>query len=110
MRIAVASHEPCPTGLVAARFGHAPWFVVFDTRAGRFEHLPHRLEPIPEPDAGLAAARLLRRRRVGAIIAGDFGEHALRVLLDAHVCLFTSGHVTVAQAVADFISGRLRDA
>lgn len=110
MRIAVASLAPCPTGLVAARFGHAPWFVVYDIRSERFEHLPHRLEPIPDPDSGIAAARLLRRRRVGAIIAGAFGEQALRVLFDAHVCVFTSGHVTVAQALADFQSGRLRDA
>ncbi len=110
MIIAVASHAPCLAGLVSPRFGHSPWFVVYDTRAARFQHLPHHLEPIPDPDSGVAAARLLRRHHVGAVVAGHFGDHAVRVLLDAHLCLFTAGHITVARALADFRDGHLRDA
>jgi len=109
MRIAVACSRPEPTALVAARFGRADWFLVYDTETDRFATLAHHARKPAASEFGIQAARLLVRAKVGAVVAGDFGDSAKRVLHSAHVCLLGSPPVTAALAIADFRQGRLVD-
>ncbi len=109
MKIAVACNTPSPSSPVASRFGRAPWFLVYDTVAHRFDSLPH---PSPErgpAEAGIEAARFLRGARIGVVVAGQFGDSALRILHAARICVTSAGRITAAQALADFKDGVLVD-
>lgn len=109
MKIAVACNTPSPAGTVALRFGRAPWFLVYDTVANRLDTLPHPTQHRGPVEAGIAAARLLRNTRIGAVVAGEFGESALRILHSARICVASAGRITAAQALADFKDGVLVD-
>ncbi|MFA6959655.1 MAG: NifB/NifX family molybdenum-iron cluster-binding protein [Opitutaceae bacterium] len=109
MKIAIACNTPSPTSQVALRFGRAPWFLVYDTVANRFYSLRHPLNDPGSEDAGIDAARLLRCTQIGAVVAGQFGDSALRILHSAHICVTAAGRITAAQALADFKHGRLAD-
>jgi predicted Fe-Mo cluster-binding NifX family protein len=109
MKIAVACNTPSPAGTVAERFGRAPWFLVYDTVANRFDSLPHPARDRGPVEAGIEAARLLRTSRIGAVVAGEFGDSALRILHNARICVSSAGRITAAQALADFKDGRLFD-
>lgn len=106
MKIAVACDRPEPVGFVSPCFGRSDWFLVYDTRADRFSLLRHQAT---QEDAGIRAARRLVGARISAVVAGDFGASATRVLHDARVCLFSAGKVTVVSAIAAFQRGHLID-
>lgn len=109
MKIAIACARPSPASSVAPRFGRAAWFLVFDTTSDRFTTLPHQMDSPLTSDAGIDAARMLVRVRVGAVVAGGFGDSATRILHNAHVCLMSAGIITAARALYDFKHGNLVD-
>ncbi|MFH1498441.1 MAG: NifB/NifX family molybdenum-iron cluster-binding protein [Verrucomicrobiota bacterium] len=109
MKIAVACDRPEPTALVVPRFGRADWFLIYDTVSKRFATLSHRKRPSAACEIGIQSARLLIRARIGAVVAGEFGDSARRILHDAHICLLRAGPVTAALAISEFQHGRLVD-
>lgn len=110
MKIAIACEHPSPASPVARRFGRAPHFLIYDTCAKTFTTLPNPEGRTRVLEAGIRAARLVRRAHIGVVIAGEYGDSALRVLRDARICLTRAAGTTVARATADFQHGLLADA
>jgi predicted Fe-Mo cluster-binding NifX family protein len=111
MKIAVASEQNSPASPVARRFGRAAWLLVYDTRTRTFTSIanPHTDGELRGADAGIGTARLARQAKAGVVIAGEFGESAVRVMRDARICLASVGPASVARAIADFKNGRHLD-
>jgi len=58
---------------------------------------------------GIRHAQMLRRARVGVVIAGEFGGSAARVLQASPICRARAGAIPAARALVDVQLGRLTD-
>lgn len=83
--------------------------MIFDSRTKGIEVLLAESSATPPSDSGILQARMLRRARIGVVIAGEFGESASRVLQSSHICRARADKISAALAISDFQLGRLTD-
>ncbi len=84
MRIAVASEGPEPSSSLSSVFGRAAFFLVFE-EDGSWRALSNDQGQAAAHGAGTAAAQLLAREGVTAVISREFGPKALEALRLARV-------------------------
>lgn len=95
---------------VDPRFGRAPWFVLYDTEMKAARTIDNRQSLNTSQGAGIPAAETIARQRAGCLITGHCGPKAFRTLSAAgiRVCIGAAG--TVAEAIAAFERGSLKQA
>ena len=92
------------------RFGRAAKFLVFDIEAGSFDIIDNRQNLDAAQGAGIQAAEQISRLGAGALVTGHCGPKAFRVLSAAGVKVYNTDAATVAEALARFRSGGLKEA
>ncbi|MEM2904779.1 MAG: NifB/NifX family molybdenum-iron cluster-binding protein [Candidatus Bathyarchaeia archaeon] len=108
MKVAVSATGPGLDAQVDPRFGRCQHFVIVDVDAMTFEAIPNTNAGAMS-GAGIQAAQAVANKGVGAVITGNVGPNAYRVLSTAGVRIFTGAFGTVREAVEKFKAGQLRE-
>jgi predicted Fe-Mo cluster-binding NifX family protein len=93
-----------------SRFGRAPRFLVYDLDQNTFTLVDNAQSLNAAQGAGIQAAETVVRARVSAVVTGHCGPKAFRALSTAGVAVYSSNAVTVADALDELRSGRLKPA
>ncbi len=106
MKIAISASGPSLDHAADARFGRCPAYLIVDTDTMGFEAVdnPHRFLG---GGAGIEAAQLVAAQGVGAVVTGNCGPNAYRVLNAAGVQVLTGATGSVRDAVRQFTEGSL---
>jgi len=106
MKVAVTSTGDSLDAAVDPRFGRAAWFVLVDTDTMEWEAVANPNTAVGG-GAGIQSGQLMVDRGVEAVITGNCGPNAFRVLEAAgiQVCIGASG--SVRDAVQAFSEGKL---
>jgi predicted Fe-Mo cluster-binding NifX family protein len=88
MRIAVAAEGPGLQDRVSDRFGRCPYFLIADTDTWQFTTIPNTPSDLAS-GLGLQAAWTVVNQRVSAVIAGEVGRNARRILEERGVRIVT---------------------
>jgi predicted Fe-Mo cluster-binding NifX family protein len=110
MKIAVTTTGPDMTAAVDPRFGRARHFMVVDTETGASEVHDNSQNLNAPQGAGIQAGETVARLGVKAVISGNVGPKAFRVLQTAGIEVYVCGEATAAEAVRRFTAGELQRA
>jgi predicted Fe-Mo cluster-binding NifX family protein len=80
------------------RFGRAPYFLFIDPVTGKLEAVENAQAEAAH-GAGIQAAQLVVARRPAAVLTGQVGPNAARVLEAAGIRVITTVHCTVREAL-----------
>ncbi|MEW5763079.1 MAG: NifB/NifX family molybdenum-iron cluster-binding protein [Bacillota bacterium] len=106
MKVLVSASGREPEARVDPRFGRCPYFVIYDTATGAYEALPN-LAAAAAGGSGIQAAQAAVNAGVEAVLTGQIGPNAFRVLAAAGVRCYTGAGGTVKEAVAAYQAGKL---
>ncbi|MBU1669639.1 MAG: NifB/NifX family molybdenum-iron cluster-binding protein [Actinobacteria bacterium] len=109
MKVAISVQGGDLSAAVDPRFGRARGFLIFDSETGEFEYLDN-----PNIDAaggaGIQTSQMVVDRGSEAVITGNVGPNAYRVLDAAGIDVFTGASGTAEEALADYKAGKLNSA
>ena len=101
MRIAFSAQGADIDSLVDPRFGRAAWFIFIDSESGSLAAMPNAENADASGAAGTRAADQVVAQNAEAVVTGNVGPGAHRMLADAGVRVFHGGNgVTVREALA----------
>jgi predicted Fe-Mo cluster-binding NifX family protein len=107
MNIILTTISPTINSRVDARFGRSTYFLLVDTDTMEARPLPNNGASASR-GAGTQAAQFVVKQEVDAVISGDFGPNAYRVLDAAGLPLYLLGtSYTARDAVDRFKAGKL---
>jgi len=95
--------------MIDPRFGRARWILVVDTEAETYQVHDNTVHLNAPQGAGIQTAQNIANLGVEAVITGNVGPNAFRVLNAANIRVLLAAQQTVEQAVAAFKEGRLQD-
>lgn len=108
MNIVVTAESPTINACVDSRFGRGKYFLLVNTETMETTALANPAESAAR-GAGTQAAQFVANHNVDAVVSGDFGPNARRVLEAAHIGMYLFGDVkTVNEAIDKYIEGRLQ--
>ncbi|MGD9018077.1 MAG: NifB/NifX family molybdenum-iron cluster-binding protein [Desulfobacterales bacterium] len=106
MKIAVSSTGPTLDDTLDGRFGRCPYFLIIDPDTLEFDALPNP-NVSQSGGAGIQAAQQMAEKGVTAVLTGNCGPNALKVIEAAGILLISGVAGTVRQAVQQYTSGSL---
>jgi predicted Fe-Mo cluster-binding NifX family protein len=110
MKICITAQGPTPAARAEERFGRAPYFIIMDTGTRSFEALENRFAEA-YGGVGSRAAQLLIAHDVEAVISGQIGGNARKVLSAAGIAMYSyRGGGSVMDAFEKFIGNQLEPA
>lgn len=107
MKIAFTTSGSDLNAPLDGRFGRATRFLIFDLANDRWELIDNTQNLNAVQGAGIQAAETVARAGVAAVVTGNCGPKAFRVLSAAGVGIFTTDAATVGEALAKYRSGTL---
>jgi predicted Fe-Mo cluster-binding NifX family protein len=110
MKVAITSTGTTPQQRVDPRFGRARQFIIMDTESGEYQSVDNIQNFNAPQGAGVQAAQNVVDRGVEAVVTGDCGPKAFRVLSAANVQIFSGVDGTVEEAFEQFKKGELKQA
>ncbi len=110
MKIAIPTVGNTPTAMIDARFGRAPWFLLFDTETGAWQAVENTPNLQAVQGAGIQSSETLVREGVSAVLAPHCGPKAFRVLQAAGVTVYLGASGTAEDALAAYHAGTLQPA
>jgi predicted Fe-Mo cluster-binding NifX family protein len=93
-----------------ARFGRAPKFLIYDLDTDTFTVIDNRKTMDSAQGAGIQSAQTVARSGAGAVVTGNCGPKAFRVLSAAGVRIYTAGASTIREALDLYRAGGLTEA
>jgi len=88
------------------RFGHCPTFLLVDTDTHHVETLPNEAS-YRTAGASIRAAKLLTHQEVDAVITGNLGPNAVRILEAEGISVYVGARGSARQALKQYHSGQL---
>jgi predicted Fe-Mo cluster-binding NifX family protein len=107
MKIAVTATGPQLSSQMDPRFGRAAYFILVDPDAMTFEVVENKQNSDLAQGAGIQAGKTIVDHGVDALITGNCGPKAFKVLERAGVKIVVGASGTVADAVAQFKRNQL---
>jgi len=92
------------------RFGRAPKFLIYDLDTNTFTVVDNRKTMDSAQGAGIQSAETVARSGAKAVVTGNCGPKAFRVLSAAGIRIFNTGAPTVEEALELYRAGRLTEA
>lgn len=108
MKVAVACQESRLSSDVAARFGRAPFFFIYDTVASSITKLASGRRAKMPSDGGLHVAVTLLDHGVEAVISGKFGHRVAEFFEGAGVVVAESPDIAGSFALDRFLQQHSR--
>ena len=109
MKIAITAISKDLSSNVDPRFGRAKVFIVADTDTGAFTAHDNAQNLNAAQGAGIQAGETVARLGAQAVITGNIGPKAFRVLNAAGIKVYLAGEGTVSDAVRRFKAGELKE-
>jgi predicted Fe-Mo cluster-binding NifX family protein len=109
MKICVSSKGETPASDVDPRFGRSRGFVLFDGETKDVVYLDNETQRGLEQGAGILTAKMIVDAGSDALIAGQLGPKAARVLRKAGVRIYAADAGTVQEAIQALEAGRLKE-
>jgi predicted Fe-Mo cluster-binding NifX family protein len=109
VKVAITSTGKTLSSTVDGRFGRCEYFLIVDEKTGNMMPVPNGARSLGG-GAGIQAAQQIVNLGVQAIVTGDVGPNAFRVLATAGIRMFVGSSGTCESALADYREGRLREA
>ena len=109
MKVAITSQGKMPSDAVDPRFGRARAFLVMDTETGACTAIENTVNLNAAQGAGIQSAQRLAASGVEALITGNVGPKAFRVLAEAEIKVHLVDNCTVAEAFERFRRGELQE-
>ncbi|MBN1298799.1 MAG: NifB/NifX family molybdenum-iron cluster-binding protein [Actinobacteria bacterium] len=106
MKICITSTGTSLDSNVDPRFGRCPYFIIYDLDSGDFESIENAGRGAMG-GAGIQAGQLIASKNVEAVLTGNFGPNAFRVLQTAGIKTISGISGTVRDAVEKYKSGQL---
>ena len=110
MKIAVSAREPSLESQVDPRFGRAAHFVIVDTESGEHEVIENSQNLGAAQGAGIQSAQAVIQAGAQALLTGNCGPKAFRVLQSANVQIFVGVDGTLEEVLDRFKAGELEPA
>lgn len=110
MKIAISAQGNDLDSLVDPRFGRARWFVIADTENGEWRSHDNAANADAAHGAGVRTGEAVAGLGVEAVVTGDVGPNAFRVLEAASVRIMLTGGGTVREALQLVRDGALPQA
>jgi predicted Fe-Mo cluster-binding NifX family protein len=107
MRIAVTAAGPQLSSNLDSRFGRAAYFILVDPHTMTFEVVENRQNLDLPQGAGIQAGKTIVDHHADALVTGNCGPKAFKVLERAGVKILVGASGTVADAVAQFKRNQL---
>jgi predicted Fe-Mo cluster-binding NifX family protein len=108
MKVVISTQGSDIDALVDPRFGRARWFVVADSENDAWEALDNSSNVEVSGGAGVQAGTTVAAQGAEAVITGNVGPNAHRVLAAAGIAIYQAGNgVTARDALAGFRRGEL---
>ncbi|HOW45288.1 MAG TPA: NifB/NifX family molybdenum-iron cluster-binding protein [Candidatus Aminicenantes bacterium] len=109
MKIAFATSGNNVSAPLESRFGRASKFLIYDLENQSFEIIDNQQNLAAAQGAGIQAAETVVRSGAKALVSGHCGPKAFRVLAAAGVKIYASDAATIADAVAKYKAGELKE-
>lgn len=110
MKIAITSYGETLESKMDKSFGRAKWFVLVDSETGAFEVHSNEQNIHAAQGAGIQAAQNIANLGAEALLTGNVGPNAFKVLSTAGVKMFIAkGDVTVGEALNEWKEGTLQE-
>ena len=110
MKIAFSTSGQDLNALLDARFGRAPKFLIYDLDTDTFTVIDNRKTMDTAQGAGIQSAETVARSGVKAVVTGNCGPKAFRVLSAAGIRIFNTAAATVREALDLYRDGGLKEA
>ena len=110
MKIAFSTSGEDLNAPLDTRFGRAPKFLIYDLETDTFTVIDNRKTMDAAQGAGIQSAETVARTGVKAIVTGNCGPKAFRVLSAAGIRIFNTAASTVREALDLYRAGRLKEA
>lgn len=110
MKIAISAMGKEMSSNVDPRFGRAKVFMVVDTDTNASTAHDNAQNLNAAQGAGIQAGETVARLGVHAVVTGNVGPKAFRVLNAAGIKVYLAGEGTVSDAVHRFKAGELQEA
>ncbi len=91
------------------RFGRAAKFLIYDLETDTFVTIDNQQNLNAAQGAGIQSAETVVRSGAKALVTAHCGPKAFRVLQSAGVKIYTTSTATVAEALADYRTGKLSE-
>ena len=102
MRICVSADEPDLQALVSEDFGHASFFVIYDTADGSWEAFPNEA-PEAGVGAGIMAAETVIKLAPDVVLTGAVGPHGIQKLRSAGIKIIQDEEGTVWSSIQAYL-------
>jgi predicted Fe-Mo cluster-binding NifX family protein len=109
MKIVVTAQGKDLDAMVDPRFGRCGYFLFIDTESMNCEAVPNPAQQAGG-GAGIQAGQLVVDRGVEAVITGNVGPNASRVLLGSDIKVYTGAAGTVRGVIEKLKEGKLSQA
>ena len=110
MNIAISATGRDLMSDVDPRFGRAAFFVIIDTKSEVIRAIENVQHLNLSQGAGIQAARTVAAERVDALITGNCGPKAFRVLQAAGIEVITGARGRVENVIQNYLSGGFKTA
>ncbi|MBI5116571.1 NifB/NifX family molybdenum-iron cluster-binding protein [Candidatus Poribacteria bacterium] len=107
MKIAITAQDNELHSAVDPRFGRARWFIVIDIDTGDFVPVSNAKNLDTGQGAGIQAGRHAAELGVKAVVTGNVGPKAFRILKAAGIDVHIGAKGTVEEATCQFKAGVL---
>ena len=109
MKVTISTRGNDMESLVDPRFGRALWFIVADTESDEWAALDNSANANASGGAGVQAGTTVAAHGAGAVITGNVGPNAHRVLAAAGIDIYQAADgLTARDALAALRRGELR--
>ncbi|MFZ0726686.1 MAG: NifB/NifX family molybdenum-iron cluster-binding protein [Desulfobacterales bacterium] len=109
MKVAVSSTGKDLEASLDARFGRAAYFVIVDPDTLAFEAVENRQNLNLPQGAGIQAAKTVLQHKADALITGNCGPKAFKVLAAAKIKVYVGAAGRVRDIVEQFKKGDLSE-
>jgi predicted Fe-Mo cluster-binding NifX family protein len=110
MQIVVSAQDKDLNSEVDMRFGRAKYFLLIDTDTLAFEVIENKQSLDLPQGAGIQAAQNVIPRRPAAVVTGNCGPKAFKMLQAAGIPVLLGAKGSVSDAVKSYVAGDLQTA
>jgi predicted Fe-Mo cluster-binding NifX family protein len=108
MKVAVSSSGSTLESSVDSRFGRCPYYIIYDTVNNSFKAVENKGSQAGG-GAGIQAAQSISDMKVEALITGNVGPNAFRVLSAASIKVYSGATGSVKDAIEKFKKGEYKE-
>ena len=109
MKVAITAQGRELESQIDLRFGRAKFLIVADTDTGGFETHDNTVNLNAAQGAGIQTGQNIANLGVDAVITGNVGPNAFRILRAAEVKIFLAEKQTVQEAMDSFKADKLKE-